>query len=116
MTDGKTATLFTNGGSQAVRLPKEFRLPGTVVSVRRLGRGVLLEPLEGRAWPVGYWERLTSLAPMPDDMVVPPPLPPSIDREARLAALESEGPDQAGAGTRRKRGGRAATRRRRKKG
>lgn len=116
MAHEKTAALFTNGGSQAVRLPKEFRLPGTVVSVRRLGRGVLLEPLEGRAWPEGYWERLTSLAPMPDDMVAPPPLPPSIDREARLAALESDGHDRVGAGTRRKRSGRAATRGRRTKG
>ncbi|HVV93247.1 MAG TPA: hypothetical protein VHD15_07500 [Hyphomicrobiales bacterium] len=41
-----TAKLFKHGGSQAVRLPLEFRLPGTEVRVRRLGRGVLLEPLE----------------------------------------------------------------------
>ena len=41
-----TAKLFRHGRSQAVRLPKEFRLPGTEVRVRRLGRGVLLEPME----------------------------------------------------------------------
>jgi antitoxin VapB len=41
-----TAKIFKHGRSQAVRLPKEFRLPGTEVRVRRLGRGVLLEPLE----------------------------------------------------------------------
>lgn len=34
-----------HGRSQAVRLPKEFRLPGKEVSVRRIGDGVLLEPL-----------------------------------------------------------------------
>lgn len=41
-----TAKLFRHGRSQAVRLPKEFRLPGKEVRVRRLGRAVLLEPLE----------------------------------------------------------------------
>ena len=41
-----TAKLFMHGRSQAVRLPKDFRLPGREVRVRRLGRGVLLEPIE----------------------------------------------------------------------
>jgi antitoxin VapB len=41
-----TAKLFMHGRSQAVRLPKEFRLPGTEVRVRRVGRVVLLEPIE----------------------------------------------------------------------
>jgi virulence-associated protein VagC len=31
---------------QAVRLPKEFRMAGTEVRVRRVGRGVLLEPID----------------------------------------------------------------------
>jgi antitoxin VapB len=44
MGDFATAKLFRHGRSQAVRLPKEFRLPGTEVRVRRVGRGVLLEP------------------------------------------------------------------------
>jgi antitoxin VapB len=44
--DIETAKLFKHGGSQAVRLPKDFRLPGKEVRVRRLGRGVLLEPME----------------------------------------------------------------------
>jgi antitoxin VapB len=39
------ARLFTHGRSQAVRLPKEFRLPGDRVRVRRMGDGVLLEPI-----------------------------------------------------------------------
>jgi antitoxin VapB len=38
------AKIFKHGRSQAVRLPKEFRLPGKEVRVRRVGRGVLLEP------------------------------------------------------------------------
>jgi antitoxin VapB len=50
--DTATAKLFMHGRSQAVRLPKEFRLPGKEVRVRRLGGGVLLEPLpfDVRAW------------------------------------------------------------------
>jgi antitoxin VapB len=46
MTSTGTAKLFKHGRSQAVRLPKEFRMPGTEVRVRRIGRAVLLEPVE----------------------------------------------------------------------
>lgn len=48
----RTAKVFWNGRSQAVRLPKEFRLPGDRVRVRRAGRGVLLEPIvtDVREW------------------------------------------------------------------
>jgi antitoxin VapB len=42
----RTAKLFKHGRSQAVRLPKEFRMAGTEVRVRRIGRSVLLEPIE----------------------------------------------------------------------
>jgi antitoxin VapB len=44
---GKTGTakLFRNGRSQAVRLPREFRFEGDEVRIRRVARGVLLEPL-----------------------------------------------------------------------
>lgn len=45
MTDTAIARLFTHGRSQAVRLPKEFRLPGDRVRVRHVGNGVLLEPI-----------------------------------------------------------------------
>ena len=41
----RTAKIFMTGRSQAVRLPKEFRLPGREVRVRRVGRGLLLEPV-----------------------------------------------------------------------
>jgi len=39
------AKLFSNGRSQAVRLPKEYRFPGDRVRIKRHGSGVLLEPL-----------------------------------------------------------------------
>lgn len=45
MAERAIARLFSHGRSQAVRLPKEFRLPGDRVRVRHLGDGVLLEPI-----------------------------------------------------------------------
>jgi antitoxin VapB len=47
-----TAKLFRNGRSQAVRLPKEFRFEGEAVRIRRVGTGVLLEPMntDAEAW------------------------------------------------------------------
>jgi antitoxin VapB len=39
------AKLFCNGGSQAVRLPREFRFEDSQVRVRRVAEGVLMEPL-----------------------------------------------------------------------
>jgi antitoxin VapB len=39
------AKLFQNGRSQAVRLPREFRFEGDQVRVRRVAKGVLLEPM-----------------------------------------------------------------------
>ncbi len=42
----QTAKLFWSGRSQAVRLPKEFRLPGEAVRISRHGKAVILEPLE----------------------------------------------------------------------
>jgi len=40
----KTAKIFRNGQSQAVRLPKEFRLEGDEVFVKRVGNSVVLLP------------------------------------------------------------------------
>ena len=40
-----TAKLFMHGRSQAVRLPKAFRLPGKEVRIRKEGNAVILEPL-----------------------------------------------------------------------
>jgi antitoxin VapB len=37
-----TAKLFTNGGSQAVRLPRDCRFAGTEVHVKRVGDMVIL--------------------------------------------------------------------------
>ncbi|MYE24263.1 MAG: AbrB/MazE/SpoVT family DNA-binding domain-containing protein [Gammaproteobacteria bacterium] len=37
--------------SQAVRLPKDFRVPGDTVRIRRYGSSVVLEPIaDERSW------------------------------------------------------------------
>ena len=50
-----TAKIFMHGRSQAVRLPKEFRLPGKEVRVSRVGDKVILEPLEKAPFDVAAW-------------------------------------------------------------
>lgn len=50
-----TAKIFMHGRSQAVRLPKEFRLPGKEVGVSKLGDKVILEPLEKAKFDVEAW-------------------------------------------------------------
>jgi antitoxin VapB len=42
----KTAKLFQNGRSQAVRLPKAFRLSGKEVKISKQGNKIILEPIE----------------------------------------------------------------------
>lgn len=46
------AKLFQNGGSQAVRIPKEFRFETEAVIIRKTEMGLLLIP-DGE----NYWER-----------------------------------------------------------
>jgi len=45
---GQRAKIFPNGGSQAVRLPKSFRFrpDQEEVMVRRVGRKIILEPVD----------------------------------------------------------------------
>jgi antitoxin VapB len=45
----KTAKLFQNGQSQAVRLPKEFRMTGKEVYIKRQGDAIVLLPKE-KTW------------------------------------------------------------------
>lgn len=41
----KTAKLFQNGQSQAIRLPKEFRFEGEEIFIKRTGNAVVLIPV-----------------------------------------------------------------------
>lgn len=44
------AKVFMTGRSQAVRLPKEYRVSGDSVYVKRLGNGILLLPKTADRW------------------------------------------------------------------
>jgi antitoxin VapB len=56
-----TAEVFDVGGHQAVRLPEEIHFDGRVVSVRREGKAVILEPVAAsesptESWPEGFFD------------------------------------------------------------
>jgi antitoxin VapB len=51
----KVAKLFKSGGSQAVRLPKEFRFKGSEVYVEQDGVRLILIPKEKRPWPRNFF-------------------------------------------------------------
>jgi virulence-associated protein VagC len=54
----KIAKLFRHGGSQAVRLPTEFRFTGGEVTVRREGNAVVLEPIARKKWPKDFFRKI----------------------------------------------------------
>ena len=73
----KTAKLFKNGESQAVRLPKEFRFQGTEVFIQRMGDAVVLLP------KAKSWETLIgSLNKFSDDFMSTRDQPPEPERES----------------------------------
>lgn len=55
-----TAKIFQNGRSQAVRLPKAFRLKGNEVKITKEGDRIILEPLKRSKWPEGFWDSFTT--------------------------------------------------------
>lgn len=63
------AKIFTNGGSQAVRLPKSVRFPSSQreVIARRSGKRVILEPADD--WSPEF---LASLGSWRDEIERPP--------------------------------------------
>ena len=48
----KTARLFQNGQSQAIRLPKEFRFSGDKVFIKKMGNTVVLIPYQSSWQPL----------------------------------------------------------------
>lgn len=71
-----TAKIFTNGGSQAVRLPKNYRFDSSEVYVNQIGNVVLLIPTNDR------WQSLlASLTLFTEDFLTEPieALPPDED-------------------------------------
>jgi antitoxin VapB len=73
----KTAKLFRNGKSQAVRLPKEFRFEGDFVYVKKSGKAVVLLPAQ-RSWD----SLVESLEKFSDDFMTDRDQPGSQEREA----------------------------------
>lgn len=75
-----TAKLFTNGRSQAVRLPKEYRFNGTEVYIKKVGDTVVLIPM------TESWKTLTdSLDQFSDDFMENREQPESQERESPFA-------------------------------
>jgi antitoxin VapB len=75
----RRAKLFQNGRSQAVRLPRDFRFEGTEVRIRRVGNGVLLQPVK-----VDVEEWLRKIDQYRTEPFMPegrnqPPMPPPRD-------------------------------------
>ncbi|MEE8409028.1 MAG: type II toxin-antitoxin system VapB family antitoxin [Myxococcota bacterium] len=72
---GERAKLFRSGGSQAVRLPKEYRFVGQhEVAIRREGDRVVLEPVR-KGWSQRFLELAGSSRDFPypkDDLEAEP--------------------------------------------
>jgi len=76
----RTAKLFKNGRSQAVRLPKEFRFDGAQVFIKKLGNAVVLLPYQNS------WQALfDSLEQFSDDFMVSREQPEQQVREGLSA-------------------------------
>jgi antitoxin VapB len=73
-----TAKLFMHGRSQAVRLPKEFRMPGKEVLVSREGDRVVLQPkADVKDDPKAIFARIDALGGfdfLPEDLPDDPPV------------------------------------------
>jgi len=65
--------LFQNGRNQAVRIPREFELPGEDAIMRKEGRNLIIEP----AVPTSLAALLATLSPIEDDFAVISELPMS---------------------------------------
>ncbi len=54
------AKVFWSGRSQAIRLPKKYRLACREVRIRREGDRLLIDPpqktLDARGWPTDFWD------------------------------------------------------------
>jgi antitoxin VapB len=66
--------LFRNGRNQAVRIPREFELPGKDAVMRKVGRSLIIEPAQKK----DLLEFLKTLEPIDEEFPEiddPPPEP-----------------------------------------
>lgn len=76
MTTERAVKLFRNGRNQAVRIPREFELPGDRAILRRDGARLILEP----AAPQSLLGLLATLQPIGEDFApIPDPPPEPVD-------------------------------------
>ena len=54
----KRGKVFTNGGSQAVRVPKEFKFESGEVEIWKVGDVVSMRAVKKREWPKGFFESI----------------------------------------------------------
>jgi len=54
----KVAEIVRADGAQLVKLPEEFQLEGDIVSIRRQGQAIVLEPIRPATWPPGFFEQI----------------------------------------------------------
>jgi len=67
----RTAKLFTNGRSQAVRLPAEYRFEGKEVFIRRDPKtGDVVLSKKSKDWD-SFFKLLDELGPVPEDFLSP---------------------------------------------
>ena len=68
--------LFKNGRNQAVRIPREFELPGEDAIMRKEGDRLIIEPTE----PKSLLAVLATLKPIDEDFPpIPDPAPEAVD-------------------------------------
>lgn len=60
MVQARQVRLFRNGRSQAVRIPKEFELPGREATIRKVGDRLILEPARRKS----LLQVLAAMAPL----------------------------------------------------
>lgn len=73
----KKAKIFKNGQSQAVRLPKEYRINGSEVLIKKSGNSIILIPMEDNPWK----PLINSLNEFSDDFMSDRNQPPTQNRE-----------------------------------
>ena len=54
----RTAKVFWSGRSQAIRLPRDFRLAESEVTIRKDGNRLVLEPhrVDANGWPADFFQ------------------------------------------------------------
>ena len=72
MTPERHVKLFKNGRNQAVRIPREFELPGDEAIMRKEGDRLIIEPAQPKS-PLAV---LATLAPLEEEFPPITDLPP----------------------------------------